>query len=303
MHGEFGSRVSILELYASAGSCAMSTPSPKKPPAKLVCWIGEDTSLAGAFLDSGMTIGSAKSKNPADLLPYEVGTGPGRLENRYVKEALKSPRMLRLATNLYQLHGPLFSFKQTQLMKAFALVAKALKAVSRDRDVQAWSANETIKAQAFCTALRALFRMQQVPLSLKEELSLDDAGLASDAQKVKDTQGTDGKEDVANELVEHRVVAAAAAVAGRCCCSRGRTAPAAAAVAAAAVAAAASASAAPIEHRRSCSSSSRSSTLASPLGLCLLRTRTSTIARITLSIVHFGCPGFPNVRHAWRHGC
>ena len=177
----------------------MATPSPQKPPLKLVSWKGEDTVFAGALLDCGLSVGSAKAKNPQELVPFEAFA---RVENRHVKDALKNPKMLKLAVNLYQLHGPLFAFKQTQLVKALGLVAKAVKAVSRERDVQAWAANETLKTQAFCTGLRSLFRKLQVPTSLKEELCLDDAGLQSDANKVNEAQFTDGdSQDIARACV------------------------------------------------------------------------------------------------------
>ena len=160
----------------------------KKPPQKVPAWDGRDAVLAGAILDCSFNLGSTAQGNPNSLIPFPV---QNRTSNHITLRALKNAKLQRLAVNLFQLNGPLFAFKDSQILKVFGLVNRSMKATTRKRDEAAWASNECLALSAFGSGLRKLFRDKAVPQSLSDELNLDEAELNRLSIKVKGAQGGD----------------------------------------------------------------------------------------------------------------
>ena len=58
-------------------------------------------------MDCNFTLGNTNFTNPNTLLPFVVQKRP---DHKKMMDALQNPKLHRLSVNLYQLHGPIFSF-------------------------------------------------------------------------------------------------------------------------------------------------------------------------------------------------
>lgn len=150
----------------------------------------EDAVLTGALL------GARFRPSTDGLLQIHLMCSGTGLARAAAEAVTSSAPMRRLAVNLYQLHGPFFSFRATQCHAALRTVAERVQACRRPREQSPWAAREVVKLQGFCRGLRMLIRQKQFPQVLQDALALDAAALAAAAESLRSAQSpTKGQED------------------------------------------------------------------------------------------------------------
>ncbi len=164
--------------------------SPSKPPTRCASWEGTDEVLAGAVLDCKFEICTSSSLNPTELLPFT--TTSAHQSHKQVSKSLADPKLVKLAVNLFQLHGPFFCFRNAQCLRALGQVGVALKLVTRKREMNSWAAPEVLKLNSFCNGLRNLFRTKSVPTVLLDALMIDKDESERLANVILEKQGSGG---------------------------------------------------------------------------------------------------------------